>query len=470
MAIAAPPLHLPEPDARAVMWVRAFERDGTDAVWTAEDRAWATRLAREDPALAGASPAGRLALRARHALQRLRARDERCARSLDARPWRAAWPWLALLLGLAAGVAIDQVGSSQRLNLLAPPLWAVVGWNLLVFVMLAGHAVVAAVVALLGRGRPPSMRGLPRWLAGAQLPAGRSRANGVFAMEWAALAAPLWRARAALLLHLAAAGLALGLVLGLGVRGLVLDYRAAWQSTFLDAPQVQAAVDTLLAPAARLGGVPVPDVAPLRVTAPEQPAVGPAAPWFILYAITLGIAVVLPRLLLAGWAAWRAARAAARLPLPIDDGHFHHLLRQMQGAGVRVRLHPQPGLPPAPLQHDVTRWIEAAWGGTLAVVLDDAGEPATAHLAVVDLATTPEAEVQGRWLEALRVQHPGAPWALLADETAFATRFAHLPERLDQRRRSWHDWGRAHRLPVFVVDFRQGASPADGPAVRQWLG
>jgi hypothetical protein len=475
-AVPSSALHLPEPEARAVMWVRAFERDGTDAAWTAEDRAWATRLTRDEPATAALAPAQRLAARARHAVQRLRARDERCARSLEARPWRPLWAALALLAGLLTGVAVDHVGSGQRLNLMAPPVWALLVWNALVLVASVGGGLVGGVARLAGRPPRPLLRGLPRWLAGATLPAGRTRADAVFAAEWAVAAAPLWQARAALLLHLAAAGLALGVVLGLGARGLVLDYRAAWQSTFLEAPQVQAVLNTLLGPAQGLTGVAVPDVAPLRITAPDAEATGPAAPWIVLYATTLVAAVVLPRLLLAALAALRATRARRRIALPMDDGHFHHLLRQLDGGGVRVLLHRDAPPPDAALQAQVRHWLETAWGGTLAVEPAPAqaapGEAPTAaaHLACVDLAATPEAEVHGQWLALLRQRHPGAPWALLADETALAARFAHLPERLAQRRRAWQDFADAQGVPLFGVDFQRGASPADGPALRGWLG
>ena len=67
--------------------------------------------------------------------------------------------------------------------------------------------------------------------------------------ELVAPAAPLATARIALCLHAAAATLALGLMGGMYLRGLVLDYRAGWQSTFLQADTVQAVLSTALAPA-----------------------------------------------------------------------------------------------------------------------------------------------------------------------------------------------------------------------------
>ena len=52
-----------------------------------------------------------------------------------------------------------------------------------------------------------------------------------------------------LLMHALAAALALGLIGGMYLRGLVFDVRAGWQSTFLDAGSVHAFLATALAPA-----------------------------------------------------------------------------------------------------------------------------------------------------------------------------------------------------------------------------
>ena len=123
--------------------------------------------------------------------------------------------------------------------------------------------------------------GLRRRLAALWAP--RRTAAGALhthALDWARLSAPLNSARAALLLHVAAAALALGVVAGLYLRGLVLDYRAGWQSTFLTPAQVHAVLDLGLAPARALTGLSLPDVdalAALRVSAASQ-AQGAAAP------------------------------------------------------------------------------------------------------------------------------------------------------------------------------------------------
>ena len=191
-----------EDEARQVLLLQAHEAGSAGALWTADDRAWATRQA---VATLGeqAAPERFVATRAALALQRLLPRDRDAQRWLGRRAWHPAWALLALVLGFIAGLAADQLGPPQRVNLLAPAVWAVVGWNLVVY---------AALLLPLPR------LGLRRWLAGWGL-----HGDDGPTLLWARHAAPLTAARAALVLHAAAAALALGLIAGLYLRGLVLD-------------------------------------------------------------------------------------------------------------------------------------------------------------------------------------------------------------------------------------------------------
>ena len=364
-------------------------------LWSAEDRSWATRQA---VAAVGdaAAPRPFVVARAAIALQRLLPRDPAGQRWLGRRVWQPAWVALALVLGLLAGLAADQLGPPQRVNLLAPAVWAVVAWNLAVYVAL-----------LWPDGLPnplPSLRdGLSRWAL---------RGPGTVELLWARHAAPLTGARLALLLHSAAAGLGLGLVLGLYLRGLVLDYRAGWQSTFLDAATVQQVLGLLLQPASALTGISVPDVAPLRV-GPGGDATATAAPWIHLLATTLALAVLLPRLLLAWRASARARDLARHFPLALDTPYFES-------------LHPlmRPGLPPTvrllwvPLAEDVTRALrlfdvdignpQAPLSAPLTLVRSDEGDQLQLHPVPpgVQGAVTPAA-ASGPWWLRWRTPSPG---------------------------------------------------------------
>ncbi len=432
-----------EAAARRVLLLQALETEpaGAASPWQADDGLWASRLACETvPARAG--DAAFVAERARHAWQRLQLRDPALAALADGRAWHSGWVAAALAVGAATGLAVDAIGSAQRINLLAPPVWGVVAWNLAVYLSL-----------LL-----PWPAGPRAWLA--RRLAGAAAAGSMvwrFRQAWARAAAPLLAARAALLLHSAAAALALGLIAGLYLRGLVLDYRAGWQSTFLDAAQVHDALAWLLAPAAAVTGIAVPDAAALQAlrVAPEALPVASAAPWIHLYAATLALAVVVPRAMLAVLAARRAAQLSRGLVLPLREPYFQRLLRTRQGGGGWVQVLPCT-LAPTPqalqalrAQLASTLGEPAAWSVADPLPLDEDNPSLPApppgpgrRVLLVELAATPEAETHGRLLHAL--QTTGAPLLLVADASTFTRRFAGLPQRVHERTALWRAFAAEH--------------------------
>ncbi len=325
-----------EDQARQVLLLQAHETTpGTNPHWGLDDCAWATQQAL---ATVGdrATPEQFVSARAGLALQRLLPRDQSAQRWLARRGWHPAWVVLALVLGLLFGLGVDQLGSPQRVNLLAPAVWAVVAWNAVVYatLLLPGQAgTLRAWMAGWGLGGAQGATANPTWL-------------------WAEHALPLAIQRWAVLLHAAAAALGLGLIAGLYLRGLVLDYRAGWESTFLDAPTVQSLLETLLWPARVLTGIAMPAVAPLQL-APGAPAQASAAPWIHLYGATLLLAVVLPRALLALWAATRARWQARHIKLPLDTPYFEALAPLMQPRlprALRLLWSAPAGAPGLPLQ------------------------------------------------------------------------------------------------------------------------
>jgi Protein of unknown function (DUF2868) len=455
--------------------VQAFDTGPADnPLWTAEDRVWATRLARETTP-ANASNERYLQARAHHALQRIGPRDKSSQRWLNSSLWRSGWLMWALLIGAAAGLLVDAIGSSQRINLLAPPVWAVILWNGLVYLGL----LLGAAFALTGPTAQASpARGPRAWLArAAQVGAGGVGVLPNAASAWARLSAALAWARAGVLLHTAAAALALGLIAGLYVRGLVLDYRAAWQSTFLDAPTVHGVLSFLLAPAVAFTGIGVPDAATLQALrlGPDQPATASAAPWIHLYATTLMLFVLLPRSLLAIVAAAQAWRGAHQVALPLQEPYFQRLLheRRLQAANVQVVPHGAP--PSAQATLSLREWLLAALGPGLQLNVaaataygDEDGAVAplgatTLRIMLVELSSTPEADSHGRLLQTLRTAAPALPLLLLADEAAFAQRFAHLPARLAERRAAWSAFAKSHNTACLFVDLSR-PNVADAPA------
>ncbi len=455
-----------ETTARQVLMVQAFETNSVDSpLWTDEDRTWATRLATESLG-AGAPPERFLAERARHALQRLRPRQAQIGGLLDGPSGSRGWAWGAAALGLVAGGLTDAIGAGQRINLLAPPVWGLVLWNLGVLAWLAAGLLRRPVgpQAIVG----PWRRTLLRWADRSRLSSGGGPLQ-TYAGLWSRASAGLQLARLSLRLHLAALGLALGLAGGLYLRGLVLDYRAGWQSTFLEAPAVRGALSVLLAPASALTGIAVPPAAELAAqqVLPGGEATAPAAPWIHLYAATLLLFVMLPRAGLAAAAAWRARQLSSALPVPIGDPYFRQLLAREAGAAALVQVLPHGAAASATAALGLRSLLAGTWGDDLKLQV----LPATAHgdeeqaaaaapgallrVALFDLAATPEAEAQGRFVQQLQAVADAPPLLALVDEAAFRQRFGALPERLAERRAAWQRWADGLGVTLLCCDLTQ---------------
>ncbi len=470
-----------EASAREVLLLQAFESVvPPTAHWGAEDKAWATRLAIEDrPAGDRADTSDFLARRARHAMQRLLPRQPALGRWLARRLWRPGWVAAAVAVGGLFGIVADSIGSGQRINLLAPPVWTVLAWNSVVYAFLLAEALRRAVFVRRSARRTGRLVRLTERLMriGARLPvpdaageapntravAGGSATGALlrsFGARWLQASAPLSALRAATLLHAGAAALGAGLIAGLYARGLVLDYRAAWESTFLSAEGVHGLLTLLLAPASGLSGIGLPDVAgldALRAVHGGASPGAPAAPWIHLYAVTLGLSVVLPRTLLAAGSAWLARRRAADFALPLTEPYFQRLLHQCSGERARVQVWPYARTPGpravAGLQRVLVEVLgdgsscelaeTTAFGGedeptTAALLRRLPASTATLLVALFDLVATPEDEQHGAFVRALAAHAPaGSATILWIDEAAFRQRFGSSGPRLAERRAAW---------------------------------
>lgn len=397
-----------------------------------------------------------------------------------------------LLLATAAGVVLDRLGETRRIDLLAFPLLGLIAWNLLVY----AAGVTAPARRRAGRGdrvAPPLLLRAAVWAVspdrwwslGGAVEGSRWVAAALrrFLAHWTASAGHLLRARAARLFHLGAAGFGLGAVLGMYLRGLAVEYRAGWESTFLGAPAVAWLLGTVLGPSAwilhRLAPGLVPPPGDLfsvesieRLRGPA--ASGDAAVWIHLWAVTTAIVVVVPRLVLA----WRADRRArmVRPEVPVDDPYFLRLLAASRGAGVLVSVVPYSFQPSAAaaermqgLLMDVfgnrarIRFIEPpAYGAPPPDALGaDAARPEgpARVVPVFNLAQTPEPEVHGEFLDDVRrlaAAMPDGQLLVLLDEEAYRARLGPGSPRLAERRRAWERLAADRGLSAVAVSTAGG--------------
>jgi hypothetical protein len=445
-----------ETAARAVLLVRAIEiSDPAGEVFSRGDRRLATREARDAQGDHGSGSEVFLARRAEFALERLTSKYPGLAR-FNAFSGRGV-TLLALIGGFGLGAASNALGESHRINIIAFPMLSVLAWNLAVYAGLAieklrsptphteSHPLRHALAALMLK--MGAIRHSPSVLVSA---------TKRFIAEWIVLASPLYSLRARRVLHTAAALLAAGAVAGMYVRGIAYEYRAGWESTFLSEGSVRALLAVVLGPAAALTGIELPDERALTALrwSPEQVGEN-AAPWIHLYAITVAIVVIVPRLMLA-LAAWRKERSLSRnFPLVLEDAYFRRLVQG--GAPETVRVVPCSY---QPAEHVVSN-LRTAIAATLpqseteidtAVAygeeenylsaLNSATSGLPDHLILLfNVATTPEAEnheflVAG--VQRLIDEQRGARHLIaLVDESSYRERFSE--ERIAERRRAWRE-------------------------------
>ncbi len=444
-----------EAAARDVVLLRAFETASprTDA-WRDDDRAWASRAASEVVG-SDASIDRFLARRAALGVERLVSRERNIGRTLRLLRWRKWVGSVVVVMALAAGFALDAIGPAHRVNILAFPLFALLLWNLAVYLLL----IIRASMTIARRGADsggPIKRAIARLSLGvspSHVPVNTSATLASFTREWLTLSSPLMGARVAAILHEAAFAFALGAVASLYLRGLAFDYRAGWESTFLDAAQVQRLLAFVLAPASAVTGIAVPDATHLAAIRFPDSQGETAAPWLHLFAAMIGLFVLLPRAVLAYAGRWRASRLARQFPLQLNDAYFQSLRRLHRGEAATVRvvpysyqLSPQATLTLNALVTSVygpgarvTVAPAIAFGDEDALPADVLASDSLALVAVVfGMTATPEAEHHHVIVDALR-ERAGrtTPIAVLVDEAPFRQRFGDQPARMDERRSAW---------------------------------
>jgi hypothetical protein len=499
-----------EDTLRAVLLVKAIEEvDRAGTILPAGDRAQATRDAVRALG-AGADEAA------------LFADDRKLARALGDRAERLVGPLadrfpivdealgrtrtpaglllVLLAVAFAGGIGLAALDGSRRINILAFPFIGLIAWNLFTYVLLAagwvrarikGHAPPPAAASWTARLCKRRIEPLLRKTRRVHVVLAEAMAR--YAADGAKLGGAFIAQHARRWLHLAAAAVAVGLIVGLYVRGTVLRYEAGWESTFLGPAQVQSMLGVLFGTVAGWSGVQLPatatEVEGLRWTAAGGG--GDAAPWIHLIALSLVLYVVLPRLVLVGLATlalWRLDRSA-----PLPDDLRSHAADVLRGAGI-VRstgvasVTPYAYEPRDAALRGLERWLQ---GGSLGITQvehrtslrygeEDMAVPAFAigahrvadlHVLLLNLAATPEAENHGVVIAAARdAAHRARPPAavrIVVDESPYAARLAgdaSLAPRLEERRRLWRSFVAGYGLEADLLPLESVGDGAAGEA------
>jgi hypothetical protein len=334
-----------EPAARRVLLAKAIETtDVEGALLPASERDQVDLRSRQDALLgpAGAAPVETeefVHMRSQRVLAAVGVHHPWLASLQEPRPWQTWLEWLVPLAALIVGVATDAIGNPHRVDLVSLPLLGIVVWNIAMYVILFLGAVW------------PRREHRPSWLAhvgrlGGGVPGLRRREGDAamraavrFHLDWFRASQSVHIERVKRVLHLSAAAWALGVMLSLLVRGLVVEYRVGWESTFLEPQQVYAILSVLRLPALLVhpvGTFTVTDVEQLRFS--EGGGAPAGAPWVWMYVGLLVSVVVLPRLVLATYAAWREQRLTRAFPIDTHEPYFERIVSLMSSMRVQLGL------------------------------------------------------------------------------------------------------------------------------------
>jgi hypothetical protein len=491
----------------AVFLAKAIEEaDRTGALLPFGDREQASRETLREMGLTGdrlRSDAGHrelqraLRIRAGKLLSPLEQKYPVVAEVLDRAHWPGWLSWGVLVGALALGLVLAALDGAHRIDILAFPFLGVVAWNVAVY--------LALLTAWLRRRIPteprshwssrPLMRSVTRPLRAlarrtSTVHTALGNAMTHFVTDWTSRSGPLLAQRLRRLLHLGSASLAIGLLAGLYLRGIVFRYDAGWDSTFLTPENVRRVVAIVYGLPAWVTGIALPtttvEISALRWSAGTAGV--NAAPWIHLIAAALVLYVIVPRSLLAavaGAAEWRRRQAPW-------SNEMTSYARRALGATARgttaytVQVVPYACSPDLAMLDRLRLALETRLQGN--VVLEprstvaygdeaDAaarfllreGQPYDANVLLLTLAATPEAENHGATLRAIRDQTERsrtAPLLVVAlDESAFASRFARdgaLKHRLDERRSLWREFVAGYGLEPWFIDLGAGTR-ADTP-------
>lgn len=371
---------------------------------------------------------------------------------------------LALLFGLIAlviGFLTNELGPDKRINILSFPLLGIILWSVLVYIR---------EIILFFRSRNRLFQdSWIDWLIGLVQPPQsthdsiekeeeKTLAGGrtIFEKRWKQITAPVIGARLKSLLHTTALILAAGAIAGMYVKGLANEYTAVWESTFFEnSAQLRPVLQAVLGPATAISGETIPSAGELdtiRMTKGEEVAGQNAARWIHWYAITIGIFVIIPRLLFAFLWRIKASHLAKTIPFrEISSRYYEHLLATSTGDSIDIHIVPY-GINPddmkkraaiRALEEQFEKPLKITWDATVPfgeeeeIILSEAPDGCTL-VPFFSLAATPEKETHLAVYQTLSghasnpVGHHPVKWALI-DPESYDEKLTFFPDA-DQRR------------------------------------
>jgi hypothetical protein len=390
-----------------------------------------------------------------------------------------------LLAAFVLGASTNYLGRPGVISLIALPLLGLILWNLALYLIL-----IIAKVRGTGQDEPgPMPQRMISWMKRSSeqridaMSAPFDKAARAFDADWWSTFGAFRARWLTLVAHGAAIMMVAGLLVGMYVRGVGQEYRAGWESTFVDAPALERFLLVALGPASKVTGIPVPPGKPLAEL--ELPNPGEKAnKWIHLFAATAVIFVLLPRALLV----IAEFVAIGRLRKRIVRGdpfarYYRRICLAAGGSGQLVRVFPYH-CRLEPRNRDAVRsLIHGLWGGAAHVDFADStaygGEEELVDnleslpgyvVLLMSLSATPEGEAHGYLIREMQKradrEGEGSRILVLVDENRFRSKFGGLGEferRLEERRKAWREL--AEPLGIRVAPFNSEDQGSAGDVI-----
>jgi hypothetical protein len=394
--------------------------------------------------------------------------------------WRK-WVAGAVLAGAAlSGFAMSAI--PDRINILDWTYLGLIVWNVAVYVLIALGGLLPLSVE--GPGISRLLRVGARWVEGrlTRVLARTSLSEMLidvsqrFFEDWRKAASAVAAQRVRLLLHVAAAFVAGGVIVGLYAHAFDERHVVHWESDLLQAPQVKQYIDLLFSGPASLLNIPLPNSIQDYVEMDggvHGNASNQVTPWLNLFSVVLLVTVIVPRLGLAGIAWFKSGWLQRKSHLPDSMIDYSRATLGVAASTPRATflVFPYEYRPASEIQARVDAHIRRHFGrGTQSQVqpVIDAGEehqiesatrpPANAAggwLVLVSLAVRPSSKAYGVMIKAIRESassiQGGMLLQLLVDESTYVRRFIPSSLRLrlaERRRRQWRRFASAHRIDI----------------------
>lgn len=382
----------------------------------------------------------------------------------------ALWTLLLCAGSLALGFAAEHLTSeANRINLLAMPFYGIIAWNLLVYVL---SLVKAAAVK-----KPSDILGIRTLFTRlAAKPLLWSVAGGA---RFFSDNARLYSAYSARAFHFAAVAFVLGMCASLALRGVGTSFSVGWESTwFENSPDIVSKIlESVFWVSVPFCG-PLPDASDVLLMRFDRLSLHganiPAAVWLARMGIALTAYVIIPRLILGLLASLSLSKKKLSVVITTESPYYEDIANTWMAQSVRLEILVDMTEDAQSLK-GLVRLAQSAGFDTSEVrthAWDTQSEPViipfekTAGRQEVWVLTnalhTPEDEVLGSALAALKDYAGKNPVLLFADTVLLEARFSHLPEKIASRKELYERFAVGAGVRLF---FYQG-EPFDAKLIQ----